>query len=70
MVESPCIKLCRIDPDSALCLGCWRSLDEIAAWGGMSPDARRAVMRQLPDRRSAHDSGKDQGPTNRAGPAL
>ncbi|WP_103173389.1 DUF1289 domain-containing protein [Paracoccus sp. SY] len=31
MIESPCIKVCVIDPATRLCTGCWRSLDEIAA---------------------------------------
>ena len=49
-VESPCIKLCVVDPASRLCLGCYRSIDEIAAWSGMSAEARRAVMAELPAR--------------------
>ena len=56
MIDSPCIKLCRIDPDRDLCLGCWRTLDEIAAWGRMTPEARRAVMRDvLPARQALSD---------------
>ncbi|TNB99694.1 DUF1289 domain-containing protein [Paracoccus marcusii] len=31
MIESPCIKLCRIDAVRNLCLGCHRTLAEIAA---------------------------------------
>ncbi|AZY94992.1 DUF1289 domain-containing protein [Paracoccus sp. Arc7-R13] len=31
MIESPCIKLCRIDAVRKLCLGCHRTLAEIAA---------------------------------------
>ena len=50
-VSTPCIKLCVIDPASALCRGCLRSLDEIAAWSGMSEAERRRVMALLPDRR-------------------
>ena len=51
MTDSPCVKLCRIDPGRGLCLGCLRSLDEIAAWSRMTPEARRAVMALLPARR-------------------
>lgn len=39
---SPCNSVCRMDESSGLCLGCLRTLDEIAAWGGMS-DAGRQV---------------------------
>lgn len=49
-VESPCIKVCVIHPDARLCTGCLRSIDEITAWSKMSPDARRAVMAELPAR--------------------
>lgn len=49
-IESPCIKLCRIDTATRLCAGCLRSLEEIAGWGRMSPEERRAVMAVLPSR--------------------
>ena len=50
LISTPCIGVCRIDPDSDLCTGCARTLDEIADWGTMSEDQRRAVMAQLPAR--------------------
>lgn len=49
-VESPCIKLCVTHPESGLCMGCYRSLSEIARWSAMTPDERRAVMADLPAR--------------------
>ena len=49
-VESPCIKICVIHAESRLCTGCLRSIDEIAAWSRMSPEARSAVMEELPNR--------------------
>ena len=50
MIETPCIKICVIDPDRGLCTGCLRSLDEIAAWAALSPEARRRIMDDLPAR--------------------
>jgi predicted Fe-S protein YdhL (DUF1289 family) len=50
-VESPCVKVCVVHPVERLCVGCLRSIDEIAAWGRMSPEERRAVMAELPSRR-------------------
>lgn len=47
---SPCINVCVIDPLSGLCRGCLRTIDEIAAWGGLSDEARRRVMATLPAR--------------------
>jgi uncharacterized protein len=49
-VESPCVKLCVVHPEARLCVGCYRSIDEIGAWSRMSPEARRAIMAELPDR--------------------
>ena len=49
-VDSPCIKVCVVHPAERICVGCYRSIDEIAAWGRMSPEARRAVMEELPAR--------------------
>lgn len=49
-VPSPCISVCRMDPDTGLCQGCFRTLDEIAAWGMADDDARRAIWRALAER--------------------
>ena len=31
-VASPCIQICIIEPSDGLCVGCARTLDEIAGW--------------------------------------
>ena len=49
-VSSPCIGLCVIDPETSLCRGCARRLDEIAGWASLSEAQRRAIMARLPDR--------------------
>ena len=49
-IESPCIKICVIEPASRLCTGCLRSIDEIGAWSRMTPEARSEVMADLPSR--------------------
>ncbi|MBC7142651.1 MAG: DUF1289 domain-containing protein [Rhodobacteraceae bacterium] len=49
-IDSPCIKLCAIHPTERICIGCYRSIDEIAGWGRMTPEARRAIMAELPSR--------------------
>ena len=50
-VPSPCNNVCRMNPDTNLCEGCLRTLDEIAAWAGLGDDEKRAVLAQLPARR-------------------
>ena len=52
MTESPCTKVCVMDAEQRYCEGCLRTLAEIAGWGEMSDAERRAVVAQLPARRS------------------
>lgn len=51
-VESPCVKICTIHPDARLCIGCLRSIDEIAAWSKMPDGERQAIKQQLPERQA------------------
>jgi predicted Fe-S protein YdhL (DUF1289 family) len=46
-VPSPCMSVCRMDMDTGLCEGCLRTLDEIAAWGRMDDEGKRAVWADL-----------------------
>jgi predicted Fe-S protein YdhL (DUF1289 family) len=55
MVRSPCVKVCVMDPARGVCLGCCRTLDEIAGWGAMSDADRERVMASLNSRRKALD---------------
>jgi len=49
-VESPCIRNCTLDDDD-ICVGCFRSLEEICAWGGASNEQRLEALRQATARR-------------------
>jgi len=51
-VRSPCVSVCRIDPRTEWCEGCWRTLDEIADWGTMGDAERLAVWRLIEQRRA------------------
>ena len=44
-----------MDPRSGCCLGCARTLDEIARWGGMDDEERAKITDQLQARRKALD---------------
>jgi predicted Fe-S protein YdhL (DUF1289 family) len=48
--DTPCIAVCVIDPATGLCLGCGRTLAEIARWHAMERSERLAVMATLPQR--------------------
>jgi predicted Fe-S protein YdhL (DUF1289 family) len=50
--ETPCIAVCMMDPRTNLCLGCGRTLPEIARWHRMDNAERLAVMAQLTERMS------------------
>jgi hypothetical protein len=52
LIASPCTKVCAMDADNRYCLGCKRTLAEIAHWSEMTDAARAAVLAQLPARRS------------------
>ncbi|HEX7757861.1 MAG TPA: DUF1289 domain-containing protein [Caulobacteraceae bacterium] len=51
-IATPCIKVCVVDGESGLCLGCYRSLQEVAAWQKLDAAQRTAVMAELPSRRA------------------
>ena len=52
-VASPCIKLCEMIPGAGVCAGCFRTLDEIAAWTTLDTAGKCAVLAALPARRAA-----------------
>ena len=57
-VSTPCVKVCVVDGESGLCLGCLRTLAEIAGWGRLSEDERAALMAELPGRMTRLAPGK------------
>jgi predicted Fe-S protein YdhL (DUF1289 family) len=58
-IDSPCVKVCVIHPEARLCIGCHRTIEEIAAWSRLTPEDRRAVMAEL--------AGRAEGLTRRRG---
>lgn len=52
-VPSPCVNICRMNAASGLCEGCWRTIDEIAAWSRLDDEAKRGVWRSIALRRAA-----------------
>ena len=49
-IGSPCIKVCAVDGETSLCLGCGRSLKEIGGWTQFDDAGRDAVTEILPER--------------------
>lgn len=55
MIASPCINICKMDAQSGLCAGCFRTIDEIAIWS-QADDARRVgILAAVARRRLEHD---------------
>ncbi|PKQ06932.1 MAG: DUF1289 domain-containing protein [Alphaproteobacteria bacterium HGW-Alphaproteobacteria-11] len=52
-IKSPCLSICAVDGRANACIGCGRTLKEIAGWSRMSDGERDAVLRQLPARIAA-----------------
>jgi predicted Fe-S protein YdhL (DUF1289 family) len=50
MIESPCVKICTLDARSGRCLGCGRTIDEIARWSTLSEAERAYIMQELSTR--------------------
>jgi predicted Fe-S protein YdhL (DUF1289 family) len=63
MIDTPCVKICTLDARSGLCLGCGRTIDEIAGWAAMSAAARTRVIAELPARLAGHEPAEARAAT-------
>lgn len=54
-VASPCINVCRMSGETGLCEGCFRTVDEIAAWSGAADGERIAILAAVERRRADLD---------------
>lgn len=66
-IESPCIKICVVHPEARLCMGCYRSLDEIRDWTKYDPETRKTLIAELPQR-ADQVKPRRKGGRNRAKP--
>jgi predicted Fe-S protein YdhL (DUF1289 family) len=48
-IASPCVRNCCLDDD--ICLGCFRSIVEICAWGAASPTDKAEILKRCAERR-------------------
>lgn len=51
MLVSPCVGICRLDPDTGWCLGCARDAGELTDWAMLDEQARAVIWRDLPGRK-------------------
>lgn len=50
VVTSPCISVCRMTADRSHCQGCFRTLEELRAWGKADAATRQAIWVKLLER--------------------
>ena len=55
MVASPCINVCKMDAPGGLCVGCFRTIDEITVWSRSDDACRLEILAAVARRRQAHD---------------
>ena len=56
-VKSPCTSVCKMDDSTGWCLGCMRTIDEIARWSVLDEAAKRRVCETLEVRREQFGAG-------------
>jgi len=54
--HSPCMGVCRMDVDGKLCVGCLRTLDEVASWSTATEETRFAILKNVAERRAATEA--------------
>lgn len=66
-IPSPCIAVCQLDPASGKCIGCLRTVEEIALWPRATNEERMEILALLKERRRAagRTSAADQRPRRR-----
>ena len=53
-IKTPCVKVCFVDPKQGLCVGCFRTMEELGKWMRYSDAERDGIMQDLPRRRDAY----------------
>ena len=57
-IPSPCVGVCQINASTKYCLGCWRTLKEVAHWSRYSNDEKEILMKELAERQKRLGSNK------------
>ena len=51
-IASPCIRVCTLDEAGSLCIGCFRTIEEIGLWSQLTDAARARVVSEAATRRA------------------
>ncbi|MEP3124149.1 MAG: DUF1289 domain-containing protein [Nisaea sp.] len=58
-ITTPCVKVCFVDPKAGVCLGCFRTMEELGCWTRYSDAERDAIMQALPEREAAYRRARE-----------
>ena len=58
MIHSPCVAKCGLN-DEDICMGCYRSIDEIVGWGNADDTFKTKVLELIPARKIALGKGEN-----------
>ncbi|MCX7188767.1 MAG: hypothetical protein RLZZ541_1220 [Pseudomonadota bacterium] len=58
-IQSPCIGVCTVDDSTGMCLGCYRTIDEIKGWWDMNPKDQKNLLIALEERQTKQVSFDD-----------
>ena len=58
-MKSPCIAVCQIDKQTNMCVGCYRTMDEIMQWRTLTDDERDVIMHDIPQRKARLEDNDD-----------
>jgi predicted Fe-S protein YdhL (DUF1289 family) len=59
--SSPCNRICTLEPATEICMGCFRTLDEISGWTRFTNAEREAIRAALPERERQYKERKKSG---------
>ena len=54
-INSPCKKICKIDKENGLCIGCYRNAKEVFNWIYFSEDEKMKILLELKKRKERKD---------------
>ena len=49
--STPCINICKINSEDGYCLGCFRTLDEIAVWTQLNDADKERIYKEINERK-------------------
>jgi len=49
-IQSPSVRICMIHPEAGICVGCYRTAEEITDWSRLPNKDRAALIEDLPNR--------------------